>query len=469
LLLTPSASHAACTTTICVGNATACTISAASVVDDGCTLNFGTTNVTISRNGTLETASAGDSYSVVAGSLTVEGWVKGPGGTVAIATTGLVRTQSVSNSPGRIDVGNGGSLVIEAGGAIELLGPNVSADGGGGQPAGSITLAGSSVTATSSLQADGDPGAGGSIDILSAGAVDLDGLVSVEGVSNSAAASGGTVAIDAGGALSIDGNLVANGAHDGDGGTVRLAAAGTATIGAANVRANGVGGGGFANGGRILVSAPSVAVDGNWQANGNAGGYGGDIRVEGTSSSGTITVSSASEIAANGGGGGGVGGRVLVDGAGDVTVDGDVTATGADSDSVGGDLVVRAGDDLTIAGTLDARSTAGSSGVRNGTIYVGPACDVTISSTGKLKANGNAGSGTNTIQYYKTFSAGSGSELKADSASGGQGGNRVVCGCTDANDDGTCDADTCSSSPSWTGATVTPSATEERALPSSCS
>src|SRR5689334_11862983 len=67
--LTRSAHAQECSTGICVGNP--CTITGSHLINDGCFLDFGTKNVTIS--GSLVNAVDGGSFAIAAESLTVNG------------------------------------------------------------------------------------------------------------------------------------------------------------------------------------------------------------------------------------------------------------------------------------------------------------------------------------------------------------------------------------------------------------
>lgn len=463
-----SRADAICSTSICVPFVPpitgACQIASSQTIDDGCTLNFGSSAVTVARPAVVATGSTGHSFTMIAATLDIRGIVRARGGTLTLFTTGNLSTSSTSNAPGKIDVEEGGTAIVWGLGAVTLDGSDVSADAGGALDGGSVIVAGASVSTSSPIHANGSGGSGGDVRVVSTGAIGIDGNVTVNAASATAARSGGTISLEAGGNLIVAKALQAKGAHDGDGGELKLEAGGVATLGG-NYSVDGVGGNSFATGGRIDVKAGSATVTGSWTGTANAAAQGGDFRIETTT--GSLLLASGSLLNVNGGGnGGGIGGSIELLAATDATINGNVTANAGGADSSGGDIVVRAPGTISVGGTIDARSTA-NNGERDGSIFLGPACDVVV--TGTLKTRDAAGGGRVTVHYYDTFDA-SGATLRADDSVDGQGGNYVICGCVDANQDEECDApEACTSSAVTSGATILPSLVSEVGLGASCS
>jgi cysteine-rich repeat protein len=411
---------AACDPGICSGDP--CTISGTHLLDNFCTLDFGAKSVTVAA--TLETT-AGGAFTLVAGTLTVQGILRAPGGGIQIVTTGNFRTESVAGSPGRLDVRASGSardsgwLDIVAGGNVALLGTDVSADGGSARDAGSIWIEAAAINTASPLHANGMTGGiGGSIDLVAtSGNVTL----------------GATTAANGGG-------------NNGEGGDVSASATGSIAV-TAPVQANGTLGGG---GGVVSLDAGNgVSIAAGVAANGSGGGWGGSITA--AASGGEITIAPMGSLSVTGSGGG-KGGEVALSAAGNVTVRGNIVATGSGSGSGGGFITVSAKPaSIDVSSTLDVRSTS-SNGFFDGSITLGPACDIRLS--GVLRArNPSLFGGTVSVQYRGSFDA-SGATMEADA-----GGNVIECRCADLGADGACGTPPqCESPPVLSGATVTPPA-----------
>ena len=436
-----------------------CTISGTNYVDNGCVIPWDGKTVTIDRSGKLLTASNGQSFTINAAALIVRGTLQAQGGRLVVNTTSTgatsFRTEVVNNSPGKIDVRNGGRLSIVAAGPVELYGQDVNADGGSAGSGGAIWVRGSSISTTSAVHADGTNGGdGGYLELDAAGSISIGALTTANGqgpVNGASPATGGAIFINAGDTLNVSKNLLAKGDQDGDGGVINLIAASAATM-AANYSVNGVGNVGGANGGRISLEAASATVSGAWSAVGNYGAAGGEIRVR--THAGSLTMTSTSSIDVSSGSfGGGDAGIVELRGDADVSVGGDITANSGGDGSHGGDITVAGGsaNAITISKTLQAIATT-NNGDRDGAIYVGGACTITIA--GSLKTRNQPGGGHNTIEYLGSLNANGATLLAGDS-----GGNTIACPCVDISPaDGVCDSPpTCAQNPSLSGATVNPS------------
>ena len=168
LLAAPQAADAACSpSTLCPGTGD-CTITGTNTVDNACFLDFGTRRVTVHNTAKLKTSTTGHSYTVSAGQLTVRGTLEAYGGILVVravgggTSNGSVATEKVSNSPGKIDVRDGGIATVIAAGDVSITGQDVNADGGSPRiNGGAITLRGTNVTVTGPMHADGALGGDG--------------------------------------------------------------------------------------------------------------------------------------------------------------------------------------------------------------------------------------------------------------------------------------------------------------------
>jgi hypothetical protein len=411
----------------------ACTISQIHTVDNGCTLDFGTRNVTLSgrlnigsRSATIK---AGNLSLSASGVIDAIGSANGArGGLVIIETTGGLTT--LQNS--RIDAsGNlsGGDIIVHAGTAISIAG-RVLADflnegAAGGlidlSATGNITLLG---TSTVSARGGNDSDGGGEIDLTAGGNINaqsplrvdaLDGgfvevrangtvtLDSANASGSGDAGSGGCIDLLGGAGTTVTGSLVANGASGsfmtgGCGGLICLDGdAGTLTIDEdAVVSANGAspdGGGGQVS----LLALGSVVVAGALQAIGPMGGLdfgtcGGDICIE---SGLDTTVGNRATLDASGSD---AGGAIEIIAERHITVDGDLDLRGREQAALGGDAALRAGNagtgNLRLTSTIDARSAPACSvinGCGQGGVTDLFGCDVTVTNSAALIATGPDG------------------------------------------------------------------------------
>ncbi len=437
-----------------------CVVMGTHTISDGCSLDFGTIGLIVHNNAKVQAAD-GDDVSITAGSITVRGTAQARGGRLSLkavggnandANTGAIRTESVSNSPGKIDVRDGGVVVMDASAGVHLLGQDVNADGGTADHGGMIlATSGGAVTATSAIHANGTTGGdGGIIRLEGPGNVHLQGPVEAAGdgaSSGQVPGDGGAITIRAGGTLELDQEVLAYGELGGDGGEVALASAGAMTLDH-NVNASGTGGTAGGEGGLIDIAMGSGTISGALTATATSGSRGGRIRLVGRT--GNVTAASGSSLDVSGGGNGGEGGTVDVRGVGNVTVNGTITANAAGTSSAGGEVAVYARGTLTIGAAIEAKST--SSGAQDGAMIDLAACAIVVN--GHLKTRNASGTGQTRLRYVTSLT-GSGVSILADDPEG----NQITCACTDGNADGVCDASTCASAPSFTGVTLTPSPT----------
>ena len=452
--------------TTCTVSGAECRITNNYTLDDDCVLDFTaypTTNtkvIVLTRPAKLIAAS-GDAFGVKAAQLRIQGTVQAYGATVSLSAIGAagvpgdVVTETVSNSPGKIDVRNGGTVKIAAVGSVTLNGQDVNADGAVGGDGGRVSVRGAVVSHTSPIHADGKTGGeGGSIDIAAVGTVTVNGLVTAnaQGPANgSTPYDGGFVSLSAGGDLTVLKNILVKGDQDGAGGAIELSSGATAVL-YGNYNANGVGQEGFADGGRITLQAGSATISGPWTAVGNYGASGGLIEIR--TSSGGVTINGQGKLdVSSGGQGGGQAGEVRITAAGALDLGGDIIANAGGDGAYGGLVELDTTTTLTITGTIYARTTT-NNGINDGVIHVVRACDVIMN--GVLNSRNQVSpapdSGLNILTYGRSFT-GTGSMLGNDA-----GGNEIRCACLDtAPADGICDPPTaCAQAPAVAGIAFTP-------------
>lgn len=521
--------HAACNTAICVGGATACTISGTNTIDDDCTLNWSGKDVTLASGASLKTAADGQNFAIVTDDFDVSGTIQSRGAPLATPLTITTAGYLNVHSTGKIDVSRGGHATVDSTGAVQFDGTEFNADGGGSNAdAGSITISSDgAVSTTGAIHATGSGGGfggridiesttstlsigaavtangasgtlfhhdGGTIIIASAGDMTIGANVTANG--NGTTAWGGSIDLTSGGNVIASGKLHASGDSDGEGGGITVEAVDEAEFGD-TVKVNGGAGGG--TGGGITITAASVLVSSDWSANGGTDANGGavaitaengDVELQGTSyisavsgnggDGDTIEISATGNVTLNGelfasASGGGTGGDVTVSADGNVTVAADIVVDAAGTDSSGGTITITGGTNhtVTISQLLAARSTS-STGWFDGGIAVS-ACNVTVTNTGILRTrNTSVGSGTNVIDYQGTLTV-AGSALADDPAAGScaspLSGNVFACRCVDTTPaDGTCDTPlACVSNATTTGATITPTALVCPVMMAACS
>jgi hypothetical protein len=429
--------------------------------------NGGTVNVSAGRN--LDFASGGGgSINVTPQSLT------GNGGTVTLtastAAAGTLTLNPPVNANGPTGgTGNGGKITVtdNSTNLLQIPAGVLSANSGtvggiGGQvsvtntQSGGIELEGN-ITATGVSNTGSGVGQGGQITIATGGNVLLDGgSLNVNGVTG-AASSGGTVSITAASisqAAASTESLTANANGTGNGGIVNLtttASGGNITLGPSggttlNVQAEGgstgsaSGNGGAVNvtsaaalsilssasinvapqgnngnGGSITlkgstVTASTLTLSANLNANGVGAGNGGLISV--TNNSSNLLQIPDSVLSANSGATSGIGGKISVTntGSGGIELEGGISATGVSNTAPtagnSGQITVNSGGNVQLdGGTLNVNGVTGASST-GGTITVTAASiSQQAGSTESLTANAN-GTGNGGVVNLTTSAAG---------------------------------------------------------------
>jgi hypothetical protein len=460
---------ASCDPAICVGG-NPCTISGTHTIDDACVLDFGSSQDVI-ITGTMQTANIDEWFEIRAHAIDLNGGVlraKGWFGSVTLSTSGTGDPYIKTRSSALIDTSDGGTTDIDAAGAVDIGGGSgINADGGDPYcDGGVISIVGTSVVITKTIHADGssceDDGAGGIIEIVATtGSVTLSSSGPVTANAGGNDYDGGSISIDAVTTISQGKIMQAKGIGHGWGGTIALTSSTTGTSGLISVSGATTATGGSGEdsaGGTISISGGAATTTEPLNVNGNYfdGGIvdvdatGGDILIDDT-----ITADGSS---------GGYGGLVEVFGDRNVTIDAAVTANGGGSATIGGTVRVGAGTNhlLSVASTIDAKASNGGSA--DGSIILGPACNISVSGAARTR-NTVVGGGETRLIYLGTATVtGAGSILADDPAASNcaaaaetTNGNIIQCRCPDSNSDGICDSSTCVSSATLSG-TVTPTA-----------
>jgi len=335
---------------LCASNANPCTVASNVPISDGSVIDVGSRTLLITSNGTLNLGDG--SMSIVAGTLTMQ-------------NGGRILAQ-VGSSSGTVEVDAG---TIQIAGQIQAR----------GTPGGTVELVSSGAL---TISATGKVVASSSALDDSGGAVTLEGAdVTVAGeidVMGGTEGSGGDIAMAATAVLMVSGSVEAQG---GDGGAIDATSIGACTFTAtASVDANATASAGA--GGDIDVECDGdMTMDGIVTANGrngneeDGGGDGGAITLTAQTIRSTRAESRASTT---GGSPDGVGGEIdLTAGTGGVDYRGrlEVTATGVDS--IGGSLTIDSDAGANLA--VQASATGGGSGG-----------DIDVSCAGTLQVAGGA-------------------------------------------------------------------------------
>ncbi len=472
ILAAAGSAHATCPS--CGTNP--CTLAGSYTIASGDVCNYSGTDVILT--GTFNGDNNADCYTVQAASLTVRGTLRARSSCINVEVTGNFKTETVSNSASTVDVrdadssgdgvsitcgsatingksinanadGSGtpgyftaGDILIDSTGAVSGTGGPITANGGGGDDGGTITVysSGSTINLSNQMTANGD----GSFSFGGAIAYDGAGDVTLGSATNS---------------------IEAHSAGGGYAGTVEVVSTGAVTInGAINVDGNGE----DTDGGTITVSGTSLTTGTSWQARGDNGGDGGTIEVDVSSGAGTVTTTSGTAswnvYGASFPDDGGSGGAITIYGLGAVTLAGDMDAGGNGDSASGGSIDISTEGNITIQSTsrLEADS-AGTDASDGWTSFVG--CNITVAGDVDTR-NTNLQWGTNGFDSAGVFTQNSGSSILADD----DGGNDVYCRCVDTTPaDGTCDGTTptCVTAPTF-GGTVTPAANVHPAPRQSC-
>ena len=320
----------------CSPTVVACTVAGDYVIDNGCTLDFGTHEVTLTEASHLEIGS--NMATIRAARLTVDGFIDGVGnatgargGLLVIETSGPFSVPAA----GKIDMSgnrNGGQVLVRAGGAVSIAGKvrvddlNKAAGGGlidisaGGNLASSGTI---------SAQGGSDSDGGGEIDLSAGGNLTLSSDLDVSGLD------GGFVELRAGGVLNMHGIAASGGGDAGSGGCIDITAGAGATVS-----------------GSIISNGASGTF--------MTGGCGGLICVD--AGFGNFTLTDGAIISSDGASPDGGGGNITVVTRGNAIINGLLSARGPAGETCGGCLCVETGFDTTVASTGSLDVSAGDSG-----------------------------------------------------------------------------------------------------------
>jgi cysteine-rich repeat protein len=413
----------------------ACNISQIVIINDGCTLDFGTRAVTLLGSGELRirantvTIKSG-SFSVAPGGfVNLRGDQAPPndnGGVVSFITSGAFLIDRAGVGQGRIDasaIGVGGSVSIDAGTNItirgRLQGDNLALGAVGGSlnlfAGGDIHIEPAAmVTATGGLQ-----GVGGTVTLAAKGSVLVEDTIDVRG------GEAGVLFVDADGAVNLDRVIAFAGGDAGTGGTVIVSGGTSVQVnGSVAARGNSATDGSFGGDGGILdytARFGDLTVNADMAAEGAApDGIGGSILLQAV---GSVVLGSNVPLSTRGNGGNGDGGDVTADAKFDVTIGGSIDVTGGLG---GGSIDILAGRHATVSGALGAQGrenggfggavfvVAGSEG-QQGSLTVGGqidaggggcstingcgagggidlfGCDITVTALGEVLARGPSG------------------------------------------------------------------------------
>jgi cysteine-rich repeat protein len=399
---------------VCPAAADPCNVTAPVTVLPGSTLQFGTRALVVKSGGRLVVT--GGKMTVLAGSMRIE------------AGGSLIGLEGVFGA--HIDVTTSGDIQIDGGGTPGRI--NVSADDASGEV--DLTAGGNIVVAGELLGRAGTEFAGGgTVELRAGGTVVMSGTVALHGGEENIGgfffvrapgnvALGGSVDAAGGSGGSIDvsstaGNVVVSasialsgGGEFGDGGDMTIFARQNVTVSGPieGNAAGGIDGGGAgatidvtAETGAVTMSAP-ITIDGA-----PTDGSGGELDVTaGTDASltgrilaqgigidacgGTVFVSAGGKLTLGVmqlAGGSCGGGSLFAEAGGEVSVPSEIDADGSIDE--GGGFIEIAGGKMTVAGKLHASGLA--DGTSGGAITL-EGCDVTVTATGQLVANGAGGS-----------------------------------------------------------------------------
>lgn len=347
---------------LCPAGIDPCTITASHPITPGSSLDFGDRAVILKAGKNLDVGA--DVMLIKARSLLLEPNARllGAAGFVNVTTTGAIELQASGSTVSKInvsDVDGGGSIDLEAGGAVTLAGTLTAKSNDTQSDGGDIFVqAGGDVLVTAAMNAKGGSDAGGgNVTIFSGGTITVTQPIDV----SAGEFDGGEVDLEAQGDVTLQANAdidISGGSLSGFGGSVELdSAVGDITM---NGTITGTAGGsveeGGGGGGAVQMTATQGAIGlladvDVFGADGGGGGDGGDVTL---TAGGPLTI--GANIDAHGGKdtttqgyGDGNGGNVTLQGC-DVTL----TAGHTVDATVGafGRIDLRAGGHLVVAGTL---------------------------------------------------------------------------------------------------------------------
>lgn len=330
-------------------------------------------DVTVTAAGTVVITGTIDATGGDGGSIDIEAGVAPGAGDVVLADASSLKVDATTAGGfgGTIDVFAHGDGVthghVTADGLVSAPGRGGGEETGGGA-GGCITLtADGDVTntraaATITTAGGGPDGDGGEVEISSNhGQVRLRGTI--DSGSGGTESSGGSVTVDAF-TDAIVGGTITTEAGDGGGGEITISSATTsvqvertATI-EADGNAGGAGGAICLDGGFSAVSSQTIVVEGKLSASGRTGaGTGGTIELSGGDA---VRVATTASVRADGGVAGGSGGTITVDVAnGPALLDGSFGAAGTSPSGTGGAVSVDASQRILLTAPVDATGVAG--------------------------------------------------------------------------------------------------------------
>jgi cysteine-rich repeat protein len=328
---------------VCPGIPDPCILDGALKVDAGSTLDFGGAELRMTGHASLDVG--GGTMTIKARQLTMQpgAHLLGASGTIAVTTTGDIQVQSNSTTLSHLDV------------------------------------------------SDGSFG-GGEIDLISGGAIAINGVLFAKGTSTEA--DGGTLDIEAQGDVSIAGTVSAKSGSDAGGGDLTiLSTAGKITV---SVPVD-VSGGEYDGGDIDIEAGGDVVTTGTLDVSGGSlSGSGGDLLLV----AGGVVSSQGQMIGSAGGStaeGGGDGACIEGDAGGDLQLGASVLAPGADGDpgGFGGDVLFTAGRTLAVHAAIDTDAgldplTAGLGPGLGGSVTL-QGCDLGVPAGVVVSANGEDG------------------------------------------------------------------------------
>jgi hypothetical protein len=354
-LASPQAAEAICTAGELVGSAAEpscpvgtsnCVISGNYTVENGCTLDFGNRQVSITGKLTVgsRTMTLRARRFILSPSGNLDGKATAPsarGGFIRIETTGT---------------GNAGLLQTTLNSIVDVTGTLSGGD--------IVLRSNGDISITGKLFADGATtgSAGGTIDAVALGHFDAtnDSVLSARGGLDSEG--GGEIDISAAGHVILSSDLVVNGY---DGGFIEVRAGTTVDMQGASASA--LVGSDAGSGGCIeVLGEQGATIRGDVEASGvsgsfQTGGCGGLICIDGDS--GDVLVTASAQIVADGGPPDGGGGQIGLMTLRNTTVAGKLLARGPDDgETCGGDICVDAGLDVTVAATAMLDASGGDAG-----------------------------------------------------------------------------------------------------------
>jgi hypothetical protein len=213
---------------------------------------------------------------------------------------------------------------------------------------------------------------------------------------------------DGGGAITANGGILQ-----------LLSPGGFITIGnGGSVNASAYTGNGY--GGTVTMTAPTLTVNGLIQANGLGTGNGGTINLNGT----TINVQSLGNIQARGAGTAGLGGVLNITGSGVVTL-----ANGSQISTVGAssatkNVITISGTGVNLDGIVNAQANSVGNGGKISVTSTAGGNQILISSTGRLQAQSNTGTGGTILLTGNTNI--NGGQLTANTGANSRNGGTIT-------------------------------------------